>query len=219
MKIATWNIARFIPKNQNEILIAIQKLNAEIIVLTETFNSIEIEGCNCIHTKLLPSFVDTQVYRNGEVRTSIFSKYSFKRMYKTYNEYTSVCADIETPIGEITVYASIIGILGKVQPYFSNDLIGQLNDYNNIFPKKENIMVIGDLNTTFSGRAFPSHLARNTLTDAFDKFNLVNLTKDLDNNVEQIVVSKNLIKTLISSPFTWNKEKKISDHIGICVEI
>lgn len=219
MKIATWNIQRFMPRNQTAILNAIKEQDADILVLTEAFNTIEIAGCKNIKSKLLPPFIDGQEYKNGEIRTSIYSKFPIISSHETYNDYTSICVDIETQLGILTVYASIIGIVGNVQPYFNNDLYGQLKDYDKIFPVKENIIVIGDLNTTFSGRVFPSKVARNSLNAAFDKFNLLNLTIDLDNNVDHIVVSKNIVTSDITPPITWNKEKKISDHIGICVEI
>jgi endonuclease/exonuclease/phosphatase (EEP) superfamily protein YafD len=219
MKIATWNIQRFTSRKQSAMLNTIQEQNADILVLTETYNTIEIDDCKNVKSKLLPHFIDGQEYRNGEIRTSLYTKFPILNLHETYNGYTSLCADIQTPIGIFTVYASIIGILGNVQPYFKNDLIGQLNDYDKIFPSKENIIVIGDLNTTFSGRVFPSHFARNTLNTAFDKFNLINLTKDIENNVDHIIISKRIAPLLPKEPIIWNKLKNLSDHIGICIEI
>lgn len=219
MKIATWNIARYPKRFQIEILKEIEIFDADILVLTETNNSIELEHYQCHKTKALATNVDGQTYRTGENRTSIYSKYPIISIYETYNCYTSVCADLQTPIGILTVYASIIGIVGNLQPYFNNDLTGQTNDYNAIFPNKENICVIGDLNTTFTGRVFPSHHARNALNTAFENFNLVNITKDIDNNVDHIVLSKHLVSAVVKTPIIWNKEKKISDHIGIRIEI
>lgn len=220
MKIATWNIERFQSRFQKQILETIQEIDADILVLTETFSSIELNGYEYIKTSSLPKYIDGQDYREGENRSSIYSKYPIVNSHETYNNYTSICADINTPLGIITVYASIIGIVGNRQPYFNNDLDGQLQDFDRIFPSKENICIMGDLNTTFTGRVFPSHHARNTLNDAFDKFNLQITTKDIDNNVDHIIISKHFLNSNISQPFIFNvKQPKLSDHIGVCLEI
>lgn len=219
MKLATWNIQRFLPLKQTEILKSIQEKNADILVLTETFNSIEFDGYKTIHSKPLPKNIDDQEYRKGEIRTSIYSKFPIIESFETYNDYTSVCADIDTPKGIFTVYASIIGIMGNKQPHFNSDLSGQVEDFEKIFSGKENIIVMGDLNTTFSGRAYPSHIARNTLNLVFEKFNLINLTKNIDNNVDHIIISKKIAPLHLTKPVIWNSKKILSDHIGICVDI
>ena len=54
--------------------------------------------------------------------------------------------------------------------------------------------IIGDLNVFFSGYAYPSHKARNTLNKAFAELEMQNLTAEIPVNVDHIVISKELLR-------------------------
>lgn len=113
----------------------------------------------------------------------------------------------------LTVYGSIIGVFGNRQPRFDSDLNGQLSDFEILFPNRQ-ICFAGDLNTTFSGRPWPSKKAREILIDAFDRFELINTTADIVDTVDHIVLSDELLINKKLEIEIWNTKKKLSDHVG-----
>ncbi|RKS03101.1 endonuclease/exonuclease/phosphatase family protein [Flavobacterium sp. 102] len=218
MKILTWNIQR--PKKAKRLILdKLAQYNADIVVLTET-NIIITPGkeYNAIATESLPKGHDGIAYQAGENRTTIWTKYKIVLQHKTYDAFTSVCAQIETPDGLLNVYATIIGVFGGMGERFKSDLGNQLLDFEKL-SHENSLCIVGDLNVTFSGRAYPSHDARNKLNNAFEKGNLKNLTSEIENNVDQIVLSKDFIKNKKVTLETWNHDKQLSDHIGICLTL
>jgi len=218
MKILTWNLER--PKKANQaILDKLADYNADIIILTET-NTIINPGKEYTsnETKTLTKGHDGIKYDSGENRTTIWTKYKILAQHKTYDNYTTVCAQIETPFDPLNVYATIIGVFGGIGERFKSDLENQLLDFEKLSSEKP-LCIIGDLNVTFSGRVYPSHDARNKLNNTFEKLKLTNITAAIENNVDHIVVSKDFIKNKKVTIKTWNHDKKLSDHIGICVTI
>lgn len=213
MKIATWNLERLIKRKNQQILDKLADINADILVLTETSSKIHLDNYNCISTDSLPSYFDNQKYDVGENRVSIWTKYKTTTRHKTFDSFTTVCTDIETPFGLLTVYGSIIGVFANRQPRFDNDLNGQLTDFDKIFTGRQ-VCIAGDLNVTFSGRAWPSHKARQALNDSFLKLGLTNTTANIDGTVDHIVLSNCFIDNKQLQIDTWNADKKLSDHVG-----
>lgn len=213
MKIATWNLERLTKKKNQQILDKLNEINADILVLTETSSKIYLENYNCVSTEPLPNFFDNIRYENYENRVSIFTKYKLLTQFKTFDSFTTVCTDIETPFGILTVYGSIIGVFGKSQPRFDNDLYGQLNDFEKIFTGRQ-VCFAGDLNVTFSGQAWPSNKARQSLVQTFKNYNLTNTTANIDGTVDHIVLSDVFLGNKQLQIVTWNEDKKLSDHVG-----
>ena len=213
MKIATWNLERLEKRKNQLILDKLNAINADILVLTETNSIIQLDNYNSISTTLLPTNFDNIKYKVGENRATILTKYKTTTQYKTFDTYTAVCTDIETPFGVLTVYGSIIGVFANRQPRFDNDLNGQLSDFNKIFPGRQ-VCFAGDLNVTFSGRPWPSKKARQTLVDAFQNFGLTNTTENITDSVDHIVLSSTFIQNKELEIYTWNEDKKLSDHVG-----
>mgnify|MGYP003468136382 CR=1 FL=1 len=120
--------------------------------------------------------------------------------------------------GILKVYGTIIGIFGGIGKRFESDLMGQLSDFENFEAEKSNC-IIGDLNVYFSGYAYPSRYARNILNETFEKLKMENLTSEIAENVDHIIISKEFIKNKKTEIETWNLDKKLSDHIGICLTI
>ncbi|KAA6301399.1 MAG: hypothetical protein EZS26_002386 [Candidatus Ordinivivax streblomastigis] len=60
-------------------------------------------------SKALPCFYENQKYFDGENWITIFSKFEFIRRIKTYDDYTSICGEVKTPLGTLILYGSIIG--------------------------------------------------------------------------------------------------------------
>ena len=215
MKIATWNLQRLDKRKNDEILDILIKLSADIIVLTETNAAIHIDNYNSTSTTPLPAFYDNIHYKEGENRVSILTKFKIIKTHNTYDNFTSVCADILTPTGSLTVYGSIIGVFANKQPRFDNDLNGQIADIVSL-SKGRDFCMAGDFNVTFSGRPWPSKKARQLLNETFEKLELSNTTQNITDTVDHIVFSKSLIETKQLQIETWNNDRKLSDHIGHC---
>ncbi|MCW5924484.1 MAG: endonuclease/exonuclease/phosphatase family protein [Saprospiraceae bacterium] len=213
MRIATWNLERLDKRKNQLILDKLVDINADILVLTETNSLIQLDNYSCISTDLLPTEFDGIKYNVGENRVSILTKYKAATQHKTFDSYTTVCTDIETPFGLLTVYGSIIGVFANRQPRFDNDLNGQLADFEKIFPGRQ-VCIAGDLNVTFSGRPWPSNKARQILLDAFTTYGLTNTTAKIADIVDHIILSNDFIENKHIEIETWNTDKKLSDHVG-----
>ena len=213
MKIANWNLERLDKRKNQLILDKLVELDADILVLTETNSIIQLDNYTCISTELLPNNFDDVKYKVGENRVSILTKYKATTQHKTFDKYTAVCTDIETPFGPLTVYGTIIGVFANRQPRFDNDLNGQLADFEKIFTGRQ-VCFAGDFNITFTGQAWPSNKARQALLDAFKNYNLTNTTANIDSTVDHIVLSNNFLDNKHLEFETWNADKKLSDHVG-----
>lgn len=213
MRIATWNLQRLDKRKNQLILEKLVDINADILVLTETNSTIQLDNYTCISTDLLPAGFDNINYKPGENRVSILTKYKVTTQHETFDSFTTVCTVLETPFGLLTVYGSIIGVFANRQPRFDNDLKGQLADFERIFPGRQ-ICIAGDFNVTFSGGLWPSIKARQTLVDAFKTHRLTITTAGIIDTVDHIVLSNNLLCNKKSEIATWNADKKLSDHVG-----
>lgn len=173
-----------------------------------------------VSTQSLPKDIegDLTTYKEGENRSSIWTKYPVSYTYPTYDPYTSVCADILTPFGILAIYATIIGVFGGKGKRFQEDLKGQLSDFDKLFPGKH-VCLIGDFNTTFNGFKYPNEAAQRTLNEVFQKFNLNNLTTEIEDCVDHIAISKDFIIDTEKSISLWNLDKRMSDHVGVSVSI
>ncbi len=124
--------------------------------------------------------------------------------------------DIDTPLGEITFYANIIGVFGGLNPRFTYDLTSQIQDFEKLL-KSKNAFIIGEYNITTSGRFCSSNAARETLNSVLKNHQLINLTTSIDNNVDHISISQQVIQEMEVTIETCNLDKKLSDHIGVMV--
>lgn len=219
MKILTWNIERLKTlSNKEKIISLLQSYDADILVLTETSELIKLPRIFYkISSSPLPELHDGIKYNNDENRVTIWSRYPLKPV-ETSDMYTTVCADIETDLGSLRVFGTIIGVFGGRGKRFKDDLEVQLVDYDKLLSDK-NSCIIGDLNTTFSGFVYPSYTARQIIVKCFKKMNLINLTASIPNNVDHIAISEELITSRNIEITLFNEDKALSDHIGICITI
>jgi endonuclease/exonuclease/phosphatase family metal-dependent hydrolase len=217
MKIATWNIKR--PKqNDKEIPLIIdilRNINADILVLTETNEFLDLDnGYNCFHSENAKE----NYYKVGEKRVSIYSKYNSIRYIKTFREDTSICQTLQTPFGNLAVYATIIGIEGNRKPNFKEDLEQQLLDFDKV-ASENNLCICGDFNVSFGDNYYFTKSGRQKLNNSFEKLGLKNLTSEIPQNIDHIVLTKNFIAGKTITFDTWNLDKKLSDHIGVSITI
>lgn len=217
MKIATWNIER--PTKTairiRKIIDCLQIIDPDILILTETNVAVHLgETYNYFHTEIL---LET-FYKDGERRTSIFSKYPLIDQEITFRADTSICCRLNTAFGDLSVYGTIIGINGNRRKNFDADLSKQLEDFERI-SANGNFCIAGDLNMSFGDNYYFTEEGRKKLDDSFQKLRLTNLTTDIPENIDHIVISEDFIKDKPIKLSTWNTDKRLSDHMGVCVSI
>ncbi len=217
MKIATWNLERLnksTSKNQT-IIDCLTKTNADILILTETNELINLgDSYNCFQTSKL----EEPYYKEGERRVCIYSKYDFIKIFKTFRADTSICIKLKTPLGELAVYGTIIGTHGNRSECFIADLDKQIIDFDRI-SKTNSICISGDLNMTFGDNYYYTKEGREKLNALFEKLNLINLTANIPENMDHIVLTKTFVGDIQPKIETWNIDKTLSDHIGVSIEL
>ena len=183
MKIATWNIERLQKRKNKEIIQAIKQINADILILTEASDLIDLSNDFPFNSKTILLQNSNNNYRTDERRVIIYSKYPIIQTIKTYDDKTSCCVEIETTFGNLIVYGTIIGIYGNRRKCFLEDLENQLIDINKI-SQSTNFCLAGDLNISFSDNYYFTKIGREKLNDVFSKNNLINKTKDIPQNIK-----------------------------------
>ena len=157
-KIANWNVER--PKSKtkktNLALNKIKEVNANIWVLTETSNAIDLK----------PDYQSVKSKNNeknpDEQWITIWSKWEIINKIDTFDSFRTASALIKTPFGKIIIYGTIIpyhnagndsryGKLAyKMWQMHKEDILRQGQDWQTIISQHKNIpfFVIGDYNQT-----------------------------------------------------------------------
>ena len=221
MKIATWNIERpnIATKSRNQkILSLLQELDADILILTET-NSIIDLGSSYSTFATHPLYLSNEpYYKEGENRTTIWTKYPAKNHFKTFDTFTSICTYLQTPFGDLSIYGTIIGIYGNRRANFKTDLDLQIADWKRI-SASGNMCIAGDFNISFGDNYYYTQEGRDKINVLFEELNITNLTASIPQNIDHIAISDSYMQGLQYKTAIWNDDKKLSDHIGICVSM
>lgn len=217
MTIATWNLERLKYSAATAKIISIlEDLNADILVLTEFDERVNLENYPFqIATKSL-SELQAGYYKSSEKRVRIYSKYEIVNQLPTYDEYTSCCAEIKTERGNLLVYGTIIGIFGNRHDNFKTDLPKQISDFRTL-SKNHNLCIIGDYNISFSDNYYFTNWGRNELNNSFEENKITNLTQRLPEAIDHIAISKAFIGNALTETYEWNQDKKLSDHKGVSI--
>lgn len=224
MKTINFNIERLLILSKlKSITELIKSYDADVIVLTETNSKLIDSGENysAQYSKPLSKNQDNvNFYREGENRVSIYSKYPRKSRIQTYDQFTSLAIEIETDFGELIVYGTIIGIFeySRDKDRFVKDFNEQESDFIKIFAK-ENVCLLGDLNISLSGRIYPSKEYREKLNTLIEEFGMDKSTGNLEDNIDHILISKKFIQNRDIKVEKFNVDKKLSDHLGICLTV
>lgn len=232
MIIATWNVERLKHrKSLDQILSVIEQLQADILVLTETDSRIKPNYRYGFHTPLLhdapPDYhlpgrykvcAASDVYAVTENRVSVYTSYPCVKKHETYDKYTALCVELETEIGNLMVYGTIIGVIGNRDESFKQDLMLQAKDYERL-SKKGNICICGDFNCSFADSYYFTNFGRNTTTALFSRNGISLLTKNQLCCIDHIAISKDLVADSEVSVSEFNIDKALSDHKGTVAEI
>lgn len=218
LKIATWNIDRIrSEKNIHSIFIEIQKIDADILILTE-YNQI-------LDLTFYPYKLETEQlikepynYSKTERSVAIFSKFPLKQVFETYDRKIACCVETETPFGNLIVYGTIVGVIGNRDKNFISDLEAQQNDLAKL-SQLGDVCYVGDLNMSFSDNYYFTKIGREIFLESFISNRLENTTQKLKENIDHIVISKDFLANYLTKTSEWNLDKEFSDHKGVCVEL
>ncbi|SCY98063.1 endonuclease/exonuclease/phosphatase family protein [Flavobacterium caeni] len=222
MKIVSWNLER--PNNNPKsikntfIVDLIEKISPDIIFLTETNSSINFSEYFCHKSEELPEIHENQRYKTGENRITIFSKFPIERVIETYDSYTAICCQVNSEIGELLLYGSIIGSFGGKDEFFKNDLRNQKSEIE-ILARNHNLIYSGDLNISFSGFPYPSKNVIYDMSDFFKSNSLRNITSGNENSAIHVVTSEEILNTKKVTQEMINIQPQISDHNLVIVEM
>jgi exonuclease III len=249
-KIANWNLQR--PKSKtSKTKLAIDKIyevNADIIVLTETSEAVNL-------SELYPFHISTLSYERTpeENWVTIWSKWEITKKIETFDNYRTVSGIINTPFGDILIFGTIIpyhnaGVSGvrygnlnyKIWEYHEKDLYTQSQNWETLI-ETENLplFVIGDFNQSrFNNKGYGTHKVRQILSDILNNldlkclteldFSLKHLTADpikgkIRNNVDHICISNKLVNKMKKYEVSaWDQftelGKFMSDHNGVFID-
>lgn len=112
MRIANWNLdhasngARRVTRQVDQL----RTINPDIVVLTETCEQVDLSplGHRVVYPRIRNEY--------GKFDVAIWSKFPVVRILPTTNEELTVCAQIESPLGDLLVYGTIIPYHGYKGP-------------------------------------------------------------------------------------------------------
>lgn len=246
-KIANWNLER--PKLRSgkaKLAVAkIQEIDADILVLTETSNAVDL-------SEIYPFRMSTLCYERApnEHWVTIWSKWEIVKQIETFDNYRTVSGIIQAPFGTICVFGTIIpyhnaGVSGirygnlnyKIWEYHEQDLYAQSKNWEQLLvSEKLPLFVIGDFNQArYNNQGYGTPKVRQILSDLLTQLDLScvteidfsekYLTKDpkkgkVRNNIDHICVSNSLLNQMKTYEVgAWNhfteEGRFMSDHNGV----
>jgi hypothetical protein len=136
--LANWNIGWLSKENKELVIEQALSIDAYVIVFTESTSLLELPDFKSVHSDESPHEYENQM-------VSIFSKYPIERQLETFDSNRTCCAIIESSVGRVIVYGTIIphhnaGISGSRYPvsgyaaweYHYEDIKKQSNDWARI---------------------------------------------------------------------------------------
>jgi endonuclease/exonuclease/phosphatase family metal-dependent hydrolase len=200
------------------IIAEISKIDSDIVVLTETNSVIDLGSRYYKAPSRELPISEGSGWRDGENRTTIWSKYPQIDRPTTFNSSISVCSTIDILNRELNVYGTVIGVLGNRRKSFIEDLHSQIQDWKGL-KGKGNICIAGDFNISFKDNYYYTEEGRQLIEGCFSELRIKNLTRDIDENIDHIAVSEAFLEASTCTNGFWNEDKTLSDHIGVWVSI
>lgn len=162
-------------------------------------------------------------YLKGEkaFRTIIYSKTKTISKLKVTDNKTSCAFEFETDFGNIIIYATIIGTWFNKQPYAKKELENCINDCEVIYKSNPNLIIVGDLNTSFLENERSYSINKETtesLKKMVEKLKLNNATEKIQKNIDHIIIPKSLEKRIVKSD-VFVEKNILSDHQGVYIQL
>lgn len=232
MKIGTINIDWFLKNDttKNLILEKIKQQDFDFLIVTENSDAFNLSNNYFVyHSDALPldseyEHLDYGTYLKGKkaFRTSIFSKYPSIKKNVVQDAFTSVCHSFMVGGKEITIYGTIIGTWGILhqKTVAKKELLHFLIDSES-FDNYQNVIVAGDLNTSFivsENRELSQINSRTIFELQAKKINLSIVTAQIPQNIDHFLLSDSL-NHVTTSVFIDETELKDPYHKGIAAII
>lgn len=220
MKILSWNIERpqIHDSRKDKMIKLITSLDADLIFLTETNSDIHFENYHSLQTLEQSPEYEGIAFKKGENKATIFSKYPIIEELETYDKFSSVCGKVNTALGELVLYGSIIGFLGGKGDYFKLDLEKQMEDIQQLCANNQ-VCFSGDLNISFSGYPYPSKAVIERVNKFFKTNRLINTTAIHEDSAIHIVLSESILKNREVKTQKIEVPRSLSDHNIVITEI
>ena len=225
MKIATWNVERLKHKNSlHEIITACERVQADILVLTETDQRVRPNYKYCFQTPTPPDiqlsgYEQPLRYQPTEHRVSIFTNYECIRQHATFDRHTALCVELEAERGRLLVYGTIMGALGNRHPSFAEDLIRQTEDFRRLSADGSSLCICGDFNCSFGDNYYFTQAGRDMLLQSFGENRIQLLTASRPSCIDHIAISERFVAGGGIRIEEWNLDKTLSDHKGIAAQL
>ena len=214
MTIATWNVER-LKHGADKIAEACKAINADILVLTETDERLELPYSHCFTTER----DKMQLYRETERRVIVYTNYPEIKRYSTYDSTRSLCVGLDTEYGKLLVYGIVIGPFGNRHPSFLEDARSQAKDFELVAQAGMNLCYIGDFNCSFSDNYYFTGKGREVILDTLNKNGLRLVMAEQPECVDHIALTAGMTDGTEMLIEEWNQDKQLSDHKGILVKL
>lgn len=217
MRIATWNTERLhrpVQKTEHQLSL----IDADILVLTEADSRIDLKYPYVCRSAPLYE-MNPSMYAVTEHRVIICSKKPFINKFETYNPYETVCVEVESQLGTIAVYGTVMGAFGNRNPLFLNDVHNQMNDIRQLVADGKRVCICGDFNLSFADNYYFTEKGRAAVMKTFDECKIYIATEKQNECIDHIALSEEITENCTVTVQEWNIEKKMSDHKGIFIDI
>lgn len=232
MKIATFNInwARVHKSKGHFRKVAdfLGDTDFDFLVLTEALE-LELDGYPFVYkTRPLPlgehyEEIDYEKHLYGwqPYRTIIYSRRPATALPEVTDSHTSVCAQFNTPEGQIIIYGTIIGTQFRKQPYADKELANCIADCKRIHAEHGPLFLAGDLNTAFGKNERRWQLngkATESLAALAQDCGMAMATAALERNTDHIFVPTSFAERCNVASGIFIEKGMLSDHAGVVVE-
>lgn len=228
MTIATLNIDWARKKNSLQIEEFINQFDFDFLILTEAVN-LNLKNfkykyfCDQIPENVIYENLNYTEYLKGEkaFRTILYSKFPCTKKHPVTHDKTNLALEFETELGNFVIYSTIIGTWFNRKPFVEKELQNTIQDCKKIYSVNKNIIIVGDLNTSFKKgeEKFSINLkTTESLINLFDDLKLINTTKEIDENIDHIIIPKSFVENNIEAKAFVDKDI-LSDHKGIYITL
>lgn len=226
MKIATLNIDWALQVGKAKIEEFLNQQDFDFLILTEAID-LNLKNFKFkYHSQPIPENFEYDglnytEYLKGEkaYRTIIYSKFPSTKRFNVSDDKTNLALEFETEFGNLVIYATIIGTQFRTKPFAKNELENCINDCKKISESNPNLIIVGDLNTSFlaNEKQFSINIeTTESLKSLFKDLNLINATENINQNIDHIIIRNFLAKNLTGAK-TFVEKDILSDHQGVFV--
>lgn len=234
MRIATWNVERSGTQHRSRVPTQqayLESLASDIYVLTECHDRFALTGC---HGPIM-STPGQAPYKPADRAVGIWSKWPVLRSLETTDGSLSACAEIDSPLGPLIVYGTILPYHAAGKPEASHwqrhrEALGQqIEDWHRlrVGHPKHMMCVAGDFNMNLDGRKwYGDQASRARLLAALDGLGLRCVTTAdwqqtvARSSIDHICITANLAVSGDASAWPGTiGGRRLSDHNGVMVDL